>query len=122
MSSSSDSSVNALLRGNTNLIVLAILRDGPAHGYAIAAEVAKRSMQLVEFKQGTLYPLLHELERDAFICSEWEINPGERPRRVYKITESGLEELAARRTAWMKFSEVIHSIVEVTPDESGSKS
>ncbi|MDX2065500.1 MAG: helix-turn-helix transcriptional regulator [Fimbriimonadaceae bacterium] len=106
-----------LLRGNTPILVLAILRDGKAHGYAIASEIARRSENALEFKQGTLYPLLHELERDGLIVSEWEIPEGERPRRVYTITETGLSELDKRLRAWQKLSHAVIRVTGVSLDE-----
>lgn len=106
-----------LLRGNTAILVLAILRDSRAHGYAIASEIARRSENALEFKQGTLYPLLHELERDGHIVSEWEIPSGERPRRVYTITDLGKRELSRRLKAWQKFSAAMVRVTGVTPDE-----
>lgn len=107
-----------LLKGNTGTLVLAILRDGPAHGYAIASEIARRSEQGIEFKQGTLYPLLHELERDGRIVSEWEIPAGERPRRVYTVTPSGLAELDARLVAWRAFSHALSLVLEPAAREA----
>jgi PadR family transcriptional regulator, regulatory protein PadR len=105
-----------LLRGNTTTIVLAVLRDGPAHGYAIASEIARRSEQVFSFKQGTLYPLLHELERAGHISSDWEIIEGERPRRVYCITSSGLAELDQRLKTWQAFSD---AMLRVTKPSGG---
>ena len=105
------------LRGNTAIIVLAILRDGPAHGYAIGSEIARRSEHALEFKQGTLYPILHELERDGSICSEWEIPNGDRPRRVYTITEFGQRELERRMEAWQRFNAAMIRVTAVRLDE-----
>ncbi|MCU0317271.1 MAG: helix-turn-helix transcriptional regulator [Fimbriimonadaceae bacterium] len=106
-----------LLRGNTGILVLAILRTGAAHGYAIASEIAKRSENALSFKQGTLYPLLHELERDGFITSEWQIVEGERPRRVYTLTESGSKELSERLELWNSFNQAMTQVIGGTPDE-----
>lgn len=107
-----------LLRGNTGTLVLAILRDGPAHGYAIATEISRRSDQQLQFKQGTLYPLLHELERDGHIASEWEIPDGERPRRVYTLTPSGFIEVEQRLEAWQNFTAVMARVTGASTDEA----
>lgn len=112
-----DPMASNLLRGNTATLLLAILRDGPAHGYAVATEIARRSEDSLAFKQGTLYPLLHELERDGAIVSEWEIPDGERPRRVYTITDLGRKELERRLGVWRAFSRAMARVVE--PDGQG---
>ncbi|RYG37731.1 PadR family transcriptional regulator [bacterium] len=107
-----------LLRGNTAIIVLSVLRDGPTHGYAIASEILVRTQHAIELKQGTLYPLLHELEKDGFISSDWEILPGERPRRVYTLTESGSTELERRLNTWRDFSTAMFRLTGVKADDS----
>lgn len=114
---SHDASLGNLLRGNTATIVLSVLRDGPAHGYAIANEILTRTQHAIEFKQGTLYPLLHELERDGHISSDWEILPGERPRRVYTLTESGQTELERRMKTLREFSTAMFRLTGVKADE-----
>jgi PadR family transcriptional regulator PadR len=100
-----------LLRGNTPTLVLAVLQDAPYHGYAIASEIDRRSNNALKLKQGTLYPALHALERDGLIVSEWEIMEGERPRRVYKITEAGRTELARRMRSWSDFATAMTSVI-----------
>jgi PadR family transcriptional regulator PadR len=113
-----DVSISDLLRGNTRTLVLSILKDGPAHGYGILFELEHRSEKLLEFKQATLYPLLHDMEEEGLICSEWEVSGGERPRRVYTITESGRTELAKRLETFHEFSMTMYRIVGLDPNES----
>jgi transcriptional regulator len=108
------------LRGNTAIIVLSILRNEPAHGYAIASTISELTSGELEFKQGTLYPLLHELERDGFITSEWQIQEGERPRRVYTITPGGRQELTRRMEAWQRFSSAMSRVTGVALDEQNA--
>ena len=106
-----------LLRGSTPTLVLAVLKDGAQHGYAIAREVNRRSNNVLKFKQGTLYPVLHALERDGLIAGKWEHKEGERPRKVYTITKSGRAELARRMRVWSKFSLAVNSVIGGTPHE-----
>jgi PadR family transcriptional regulator, regulatory protein PadR len=106
-----------LLRGNTPTLVLAVLQDGPLHGYAIAREINRRSNQTLQCKQGTLYPALHILEQDGLICGEWQNEAGERPRKVYVITEAGLAELNRRVQTWTQFSSAIDSVIGRTRRE-----
>jgi PadR family transcriptional regulator, regulatory protein PadR len=106
-----------LLRGNTPTMVLAVLRDAPRHGYAIAREVNRRTGNALRFKQGTLYPVLHALERDGLIVGEWEHPEGERPRKVYTITPAGLAELERRLKVWNRFAAAMSRVVEGAPGE-----
>jgi PadR family transcriptional regulator PadR len=100
-----------LLRGNTPTLVLAILRDGPQHGYGIAREINRRTGGALHFKQGTLYPALHALEADGLITGVWEMDGGERPRRVYTMTAAGQAELARRSRVWDQFVESVQQVL-----------
>lgn len=105
-----------LLKGNTPTLVLAILRDAPLHGYAIAREIERRSSSRLKFKDGTLYPTLAALENDKFITSQWQ-TPGSGPaRKVYCITESGLKELERRTQSWHSFAAAVGSVLGGMPD------
>ena len=97
-----------LLRGNTPILVLA---GGPQHGYAIAQEINKRTDNSLRFKQGTLYPVLHTLEREGLVAGQWQHGAGERPRLVYAITESGRAELARRVEVWQTFAKAMDTMI-----------
>ena len=101
-----------LLRGNTPTMILAILRDGPQHAYAIGSAISGRVGEGVKFKRGTLYPVLHALERDGFVVGQWEHTEGERPRCTYTITEAGRAELARRAELWGRFSQAMNNLIE----------
>ncbi|MGN6677727.1 MAG: PadR family transcriptional regulator [Streptosporangiaceae bacterium] len=92
------------LRGHLDLMLLATLRDvGPAHGYAIIANLRERSLGVFDLPEGTVYPALHRLERDGLISSEWHARAPRR-RRVYQLTTAGAKALAARRLDWREFA------------------
>ena len=104
-----------LLKGNTPTLVLAILRDAPMHGYAIAREIERRSDGRLKFKDGTLYPTLQTLESDRFIVSKWE-NPSSGPaRKVYSITKSGVQELEKRTQSWLSFVAAVGTVLGGIP-------
>lgn len=105
-----------LLRGNTPTLVLAVLRNGPQHGYGIAREINQRTNNMLKFRQGTLYPTLHALEREGLVAGQWETT-GERPRLVYTITEAGQAELDRRMRIWNQFSLAMSQVIGAKPDE-----
>lgn len=106
-----------LIKGNTKTLVLAILREGPSHGYGITHEIERRTENAVSFRQGTLYPLLHELEREGMIVGQWETLGDERPKKIYTITEKGLEELASGIDAWKRLSKAMMQVTNEVPHE-----
>jgi PadR family transcriptional regulator PadR len=100
-----------LLRGNVPTLVLSALASGPQHGYAIAQGINKRTNNSLKLKQGTLYPVLHTLERNGLVSGDWQHEAGERPRLVYAITEAGRAELDRRVEAWKTFARAMNTII-----------
>jgi DNA-binding PadR family transcriptional regulator len=100
-----------MLKGNTPLLVLAILRDGAAHGYAIAKEIARRTDKALAFKHGTLYPVLTSLERSGYIAVVDVEGENNRHKRVFEITSAGRKHLADRMMVWEKFSRAVAAVV-----------
>jgi PadR family transcriptional regulator PadR len=100
-----------LLKGNTATMVLAILKEGPLHGYQIAKEMRRRSDDALQLGQGVLYPILHRLEDRGLIRGEWEPSVGTPSRKSYAITDAGLRELAAKRREWAAFSKAMSKVL-----------
>ena len=100
-----------LLKGNTPTLALAVLHDGPLHGYGIAREIERRSDNALKFKEGTLYPALHTLEREGMIEGEWRKEDGGRERKVYAITPAGRAALQQRTRTWNTFATAIERVI-----------
>ena len=108
---------NELLKGNTPTLVLAVLRNGPLHGYAIAREIERRSENALGCKEGTLYPALRALESDGLISGEWLREDGVRERKVYSLTPSGTKALEQRARMWEKFAAAVERVISGGYDE-----
>jgi PadR family transcriptional regulator PadR len=100
-----------LLKGNTATIVLAILDEGPLHGYQIAKEMKARSDDTLTLGQGVLYPILHRLEDRGMIRGEWEQSTGTPSRKRYSITAAGRRELQSKRSEWQAFSKAMAQVL-----------
>jgi DNA-binding PadR family transcriptional regulator len=59
------------LKGHLDALILAVLADGPLHGYAIIEKLKRRSDGTFELPEGTVYPALHRLEAGGLLSSEW---------------------------------------------------
>jgi transcriptional regulator len=99
-----------MLRGQLELVVLAALRDGPRHGYAIIKELRERSCGDFDVLEGTLYPALHRLEQSGLIKSRWVTAAGRR-RRVYELTRRGTTALAEQEREWRSFVRTLDSVL-----------
>jgi len=84
--------VQAKLSKRVNeLLVLAVLKKGPAHGYQVALSVDEDTNGAFTFQHGTLYPILHRLESEGRVRGEWDEGSGRagRRRKTYLITDAG---------------------------------
>ena len=100
---------------NTGVLVLAILEDGPLHGYGIAREIRQRSSEALKLGEGTLYPVLRALETDGFVESKWETQVSGPARRLYLLTEKGQSELQTRRGEWKAFTAAVDAVLKGGP-------
>lgn len=89
-----------LLKGHLPTLVVAILAERPLHGYALCKEIGERSGNALKVGEGTLYPLLYRLEERGLLKSKWEKKGSGRPRKVYKVTRSGLRFLDRQKAEW----------------------
>jgi PadR family transcriptional regulator PadR len=99
-----------MLKGHLDMIVLAALTNGPAHGYAIIQEIQRRSGGAFELPEGTVYPVLHRLEKNGLLSSRWTIADSGRKRRTYTLTRRGRSALADQRATWQRFSAAISGL------------
>jgi PadR family transcriptional regulator PadR len=99
------------LKGSLPLLILFILSEGPRHGYRIAKEIKTQSQGVLDFKEGTLYPTLHALEKQELIEAYTEIENG-RERRYYRLTDAGRESLTKDLEEWNRYSNAVSLILK----------
>jgi len=99
---------NEALKGHLDLLLLAILSEGAAHGYAVIESLRARSGGQFNLPEGTIYPALHRLEAQGLLRSRWKEDAARR-RRVYELTVKGQQALSKRREEWKIFSRAVNS-------------
>ena len=108
------------------LVVLAVLEDGPQYGYAITKEVAARSGGELKLGPSALYPLLARLEKEALVAADWEEiksdrseagAPGRR-RKWYRLTSKGRKRLEKRITAHRAYVALMDAFIGRAREES----
>src|SRR5215469_3295667 len=100
-----------MLKGHLDMIVLAALSRGPAHGYAVIQEIHRRSGGAFELPEGTIYPALHRLEQAGLLSSRWTTAESGRQRRVYALTRRSTRALAEERAIWQRFADAIGGLL-----------
>lgn len=99
------------LKGHLDLLVMSILSHGPTHGYAVIEELSRRSKSSIDVPEGTLYPVLHRLEKGGYLTSEWSEVKGRR-RKLYRLTTTGHRRLAEERQGWSRFVAAVTAVTE----------
>ena len=100
-----------LMKGSSESLLLCLIGRQPMYGYQIIKELDKRSQGYFKFKEGTIYPALHRLERSGLIEGKWEMLPSGRQRRYYHITEKGIHLLEEKITQWQDFLYAMNLII-----------
>ena len=99
-----------LLKGSTDMIVLSLLEKENMYGYQMIKELSKKSENVFEFQEGTLYPILHSLEAKNYIFSYWD-DTGAKKRKYYSITKEGKKHLNEKKEEWKMFSSSVNQVV-----------
>lgn len=101
------------LKGSLPLLILYNLSKGPNHGYQIAKQIKLQSEGVLDFREGTLYPTLHGLEKQGLIEAYNELENG-RERRYYRLTDSGHATLDAELAEWSRFTNAVNGVLKGT--------
>lgn len=104
-----------LMKASSDSLLLTLIGEQPMYGYQIIRELEARSQGYFRFKEGTLYPALHRLEKAGLILSKWEMLPNWRRRRYYHITEKGLSRLALEKSRWQTFFRAMNLVIQPAP-------
>lgn len=99
-----------LLRGSFELIVLSTLASGKKYGYLIQSTLWTSSSEIIEMKAGTLYPILHKLEKNGWVKSRWETETG-RKRKWYELTAAGRKQLKLQTDDWCRYVDCLRQIL-----------
>ena len=99
------------------MLVLRTLQLGPAHGFAIALSIGRRSNEVLLVEEGSLYPALHRLEDKGWVSAEWGTTDNNRRARFYSLTTAGTRQLKAETAKWTDMAAVVAGILNKTADE-----
>jgi DNA-binding PadR family transcriptional regulator len=103
-----------VLKGHLDALLLAVLEEGPRHGYAVIEALRSASAGRFDLPTGTVYPALHRLERAGLLRGRWSTVGGRR-RRTYELTAAGRRALSQERSAWREFASAVSALLEPAP-------
>ena len=100
-----------LLQGTLDLIVLRLLRAGPANGWELTRSIQTISRGVLDVNYGSIYPALRRLEAQGWVTARWASSASNRRARFYQLTAAGRRQLAAEREEWGRFSHALGLIL-----------
>ncbi|MDF2519902.1 MAG: putative transcriptional regulator [Clostridia bacterium] len=100
-----------LIGGSTVLLILSLLDGTDRYGYEIIKELEVRSDETFQFKEGTLYPVLHKLENSGYVKSYMAKGDNGKERRYYQITKNGKKQLVEEKKKWEVFSVSVNKVI-----------
>ncbi len=101
-----------LIQGTLDVLILKSLAVESRHGWAIAKRIQAVSGDVLQVKQGSLYPALHRLEQQGLIRAEWRKNETGRDAKFYSLTKAGRAQLQTELTQWERLSAAIQLTLE----------
>jgi PadR family transcriptional regulator PadR len=93
-------------------MVLSLLERKAMYGYEIIKETEALSQGVFQFKEGTLYPVLHALESSGYVESYWDQGDTGRRRKYYQITRKGEAHLKEKQKEWAVFTRAVGNVLE----------
>ena len=100
---------------HAHLLVLSLLAGEDMYGYQIIMELARRSDHTFEMKEGTLYPVLHGLQRDGLVEAYQQEAPTRRMRKYYHLTRRGAAFLKSEAASWQSYSSAVNAVLRSSP-------
>ena len=99
-----------LRRGVLENCVLAMLEEGERYAFDLVRDLA--NVEGMATSEGTIYPMLGRLRRDALVQSTWQESPSGPPRRYYRLTAEGVRSLAEFREEWIRFRDAVDRVMK----------
>jgi PadR family transcriptional regulator, regulatory protein PadR len=102
-----------LIQGTLDLLILKTISVEPKHGWAIAKRIQQVSNEELQVTQGALYPALHRLEQQGWICAEWRQNDTGREAKFYSLTRAGSVQLKKELAQWERLSNAVALVIRM---------
>ena len=100
------------LHGALELLILKVLRLGPAHGYAIATAIQQMSDDVLRVETGSMYPALHRMSEAGLLKAEWTRSEVGRRARLYTLTMIGRRQLERDAEKWRTISAAVAKVLQ----------
>ena len=103
----------SLVSGSMTMLILKLLSEKDMYGYEMIDQLRQKSDNVFELKVGTLYPLLHSLEKSGCLTS-YEGETAGKKRIYYRITPEGRKQLKKKTEEWSEYASAVMHVMELT--------
>ena len=107
-----------LPQGTLDLLILAAVSLEPQHGYAIAKRLQQVSRDVIQVRQGSLYPALHRLATRGLLSIEWRASETGRDAKYYTLTKMGAATLEDERASWRRLTRAVGAVLRTAGSEA----
>jgi transcriptional regulator len=107
-----DANKSDLLQGTLDMLILKVVALGPIHGYAISKRIAQISKDVLQIRQGSLYPALHRLEDRKWLAADWREAESGRAAKFYRLTAAGKKQLEGEERDWERLATAIGLVLK----------
>ena len=107
-----------LPQGTLDLLILTVLASAPQHGYAIAQRLQQVSRDVIQVRQGSLYPALHRLDNRGLLATEWRVSETGREAKYYSLTSKGRAVLDRERASWRRMSKAVGLVLRTADGDA----
>lgn len=97
-----------LRKGLLELVILNLLSSSARHGYEMVQKL--KQIEGLKIREGNIYPILARLKTDKMIESESQASPDGPPRKYFRLTELGSQNLEQMNGHWDMISYSIEHI------------
>jgi len=96
-----------LVGASTAMLVLGVLKHGASYGYDIVRQINEQAEGAFTWQEGTIYPILHKLEKKGLVQCRWQESPTGRRRKYYSLTVEGRAALRDGVRQWELFDQLM---------------
>ena len=102
-----------VIRARGPFLVLLTLKNGPKHGYEIASHIKEKGGGFFSVSFGSLYPILHKLEKEGLVKGAWEEVGDAKNKKVYSLTSRGKKVLDEETCQYRNLIKVFSNLLEI---------
>lgn len=102
-----------LVAASARPLVLSLLAQGETYGYELSRKVRELSDGALEWSDGMLYPVLHRLEREGLVLSQWKQSETGRNRKYYRLSPGGRRSAQTERQQWVSVHNTLCKIWKI---------